>query len=88
MATDQQATAAYRRLMPHLSPVLDPDEALSLDQAVAAGEPYEALGWLLSSIDQPGITIPRDAFLEAFDCLNDEDKEEYEHLLHSQHIAA
>jgi hypothetical protein len=88
MATDQQVMAAYRKLLPFLQQALGEEQVNSLNQGIAAGEPYEALGWLMSSINQPGITVPKDIFLQAFNCLTDEDKTEYEPLLLSLHVNA
>ncbi|AKV55879.1 hypothetical protein BACT_0178 [Bifidobacterium actinocoloniiforme DSM 22766] len=88
MATDAQAETAYRKLGPYLASVLGADILSSLDAGIADGEPYEALGWLLSSINRPGVSVTKDLFLQARDCLSDEDKEEYGHLLRSQHVVA
>ena len=80
MASDRQASAAYRRLRPYCDS-LPEDQIQSLDDGFDAGEPYYALSWLIADILENGVNVPKDTLLDAYALLNDEDKEEYSSLI-------
>lgn len=81
MATDQQAAQAFRRLRPYLAPVMDEWELTALDGGVEAGEPYFALSDAVASIPAYQVDVPRDVLVQAFSCLNEDDRQEYADIL-------
>ena len=81
MATDQQAAQAFRRLRPYLAPVMDEWELTALDGGFEAGEPYFALSYAVASIPSYQVDVPRDVLVQAFSCLNEDDRQEYADIL-------
>lgn len=80
MATDQQTTAAYRRLSPYCDSLPD-SQTQSLDDGLDAEEPYYALSWLIADILENDVTVPNSILLDSYALLDDEDKEEYASLI-------
>lgn len=82
MATDRECEAAYRRLRPYCDRGdISEDELFVLDEGLAAGEQYYSLSFLISAILEIKVVVPDDVLLDAFNLLEDEDKEEYKPML-------
>lgn len=80
MTTDQEAAQAFLRLRPYLAPVMDHWELIALDGGFEAGEPYYTLSDAVASIPLYKVDVPRDVLEQAFACLNEEDRQEYEDI--------
>lgn len=81
MATDQEAAQAFLRLRPYLAPVMERRELIGLDGGFEAGEPYFALSDAVASIPSYKVDVPRDVLMQAFSCLNEDDRQEYADIL-------
>ncbi|GAA0634888.1 hypothetical protein [Bifidobacterium pullorum] len=80
MATDTQCKTAYGRLRPYCDGSIEPDGLELLDSGLS-DEPYYALSWLIADILSHDTSVPLDTLLEAYDMLEDQDKEEYSPML-------
>ncbi len=81
MATDSQCEAAYRQLRPYCNNLKEAEE---LDYGLEAGEQYYALSWLIAAMLENHVTAPREALINAFGLLNDDDRDEYAPALDRQ----
>lgn len=74
---------AIDQLAPYVAPAMEKHHIDPYQGMLEVGEPYLALDWLLGSATLPEVHIPIDVLTYAINCLDDEDKEEYEPLLKS-----
>ncbi|MCI1935074.1 MAG: hypothetical protein LKJ44_05130 [Bifidobacteriaceae bacterium] len=81
MEEDQKTSEHAKRLASRVLPYLTKEEAFPYFSAMAAGEPYIALTWLLQSIES-SMRIPDADLLDAFSLLTSNDREEFKPLLH------
>lgn len=76
MEQNQRCKDAYSRLRPHCTGTIDADSLESLDIGLNE-EPYYTLSWLIADILDDDVDVPKDALLDAYGLLEDEDREEY-----------
>lgn len=81
MEDDQKIAERARKLASRVLPYLTKEGAFPYFSAMAAGEPYIALTWLLQNVE-PSMHIPDVDLRDAFSLLTNDDREEFEPLLH------
>ncbi|MFT8703787.1 hypothetical protein [Bifidobacterium aquikefiricola] len=83
MADTRTAQEATRNLAPCVLPLMDTEAQEDYASCIDANEHYIALTILMGFIRNPQ-PIPLTALTDAFNCLNDDDKEQYRFLMDSK----
>ena len=77
MAADTEFDAVCRRIIPLVEPFMNWEQHSAVVDQLNAGEPYEALTWLLPFVLDRHVSLPADLVVRTFTMLEPGDKEEF-----------
>lgn len=81
MAESQAIAETYGTLRDLCDGLISEDCLNGNDDGFKAGERYYALSWLIADILEQNVEIPEDPLLNAYDLLEDTDKDNYKAML-------
>lgn len=81
MASDDEIIAAFHLLEPYVAPAMVQHHVAPANTLLKTAGPYLALDWLLGSVCLPEVHVPREILENAINCMDTEDRENYQTLL-------
>ena len=81
MATDVELDSICRQIIPLVKPFMDHEQQTAVNDQLEAGEPYEALTWLLPLVLDEHVTLPEGFAHRIFEVLETDDKDEFRPLV-------